>query len=66
MLPFSTTKAISPIDALFIATSAVCVTGLSPIEICSTLTLFGQIVLMSLFQIGGLGYAILLVSLISK
>ena len=65
MLPFSTTKAISPIDALFIATSAVCVTGLSPIEICSTLTLFGQIVLMSLFQIGGLGYAILLVSLIT-
>ena len=65
LLPFSTTKEITFIDALFISTSAVCVTGLSPIEICSTLTIFGQIVLMCLFQIGGLGYALLLVSIIS-
>ena len=65
LLPISTTKDLSFIDALFVSTSAVCVTGLSPIEICSNLTFFGQIVLMCLFQIGGLGYALLLVSLIS-
>ncbi len=43
------------IDALFVATSAVCVTGLSPVDIASTFTPEGQMVLMLLVQVGGLG-----------
>lgn len=42
-------------DALFTATSAVCVTGLSPVVTAEHWTLFGQIVLILLIQIGGLG-----------
>jgi len=44
-----------PLTALFTATSATCVTGLTVIDISSELTLFGQIVVLSLIQIGGLG-----------
>lgn len=46
---------LDPVDALFIATSAVCVTGLSPIDISKEFTLFGQIVVLLLMQFGGLG-----------
>lgn len=42
-------------DALFVSTSAVCVTGLSPVDLAHTFTLEGQIVIMLLIQIGGLG-----------
>jgi len=56
-MPFSATegKTIGFIDALFISTSAVCVTGLSPIDIGSKLTFFGQFVVLILMQIGALG-----------
>lgn len=43
------------IDALFVATSAVCVTGLVPVDTGTHWTVFGQIVIMLLIQIGGLG-----------
>lgn len=45
-------------DSLFIATSATCVTGLStyPAGIGGELTLFGQIVVLAMIQIGGLGF----------
>lgn len=43
------------IDSLFVAASAVCVTGLTTIDISTTLTTTGQIVLLFLIQIGGLG-----------
>lgn len=46
---------LSVIDAFFISTSAVCVTGLSPIDIAQTFSIEGQIVLMLLIQAGGLG-----------
>ncbi|MDH6366437.1 MULTISPECIES: TrkH family potassium uptake protein [unclassified Breznakia] len=46
---------ITFIDALFTATSAVCVTGLVVYFPAVQLTLFGQVVLMLLIQIGGLG-----------
>lgn len=46
---------LSVIDALFVSTSAVCVTGLSPVEVANTFTLEGQTVIMLLIQIGGLG-----------
>jgi trk system potassium uptake protein TrkH len=44
------------IDALFTATSAVCVTGLIVIDTPVDLSVFGQIVVMLLIQAGGLGY----------
>ena len=44
------------IDALFVATSSVCVTGLTPINISQVLSPFGHIVMMILIEIGGLGF----------
>lgn len=49
-------KSISLIDAFFTATSATCVTGLSTLSVADNLSFFGQIVLLALIQIGGLGY----------
>ena len=49
--------AMSYVNALFVSTSAVCVTGLTPIDIGMTLTVFGKIVLAILIQIGGLSFA---------
>lgn len=43
------------VDALFMSTSAVCITGLSTVDVASTLTPFGQTILIVLVQIGGLG-----------
>jgi trk system potassium uptake protein TrkH len=48
-------RPISPVDALFLSTSAVCVTGLSPLDIGAVLTLPSQLVLLLLIQLGGLG-----------
>ena len=55
MLPKSATRPISLVDALFTSTSAVCVTGLSVLDIGKDLTFMGQLVLLLLIQIGGLG-----------
>jgi trk system potassium uptake protein len=57
ILPFSSTAqgSLSLLDALFTATSALCVTGLTVLDIGSELTLFGQIVVLTLIQLGGLG-----------
>lgn len=57
LLPRSTLPHIRlPIvDALFVSTSAVCVTGLSTVDIAQTFTLEGQIIIAMLIQIGGLG-----------
>ncbi len=44
------------VDAAFTSTSAVCVTGLIVVDTPRDLSLFGQIVLMVLIQLGGLGY----------
>lgn len=46
---------LSLVDAFFTATSAVCVTGLTVIDIGAGLTAFGQVVVLTLIQIGGLG-----------
>ncbi|MDD3268288.1 MAG: TrkH family potassium uptake protein [Syntrophomonadaceae bacterium] len=45
----------SYIDSLFVATSAVCVTGLVTVDTGTHWTVFGQLVIMLLIQIGGLG-----------
>lgn len=54
-LPFSSAKGISLVDALFTATSAVCVTGLASIDIGKDLSFAGQVITIVLFQVGGLG-----------
>ena len=46
---------LSWIDSLFTATSAVCVTGLTTIDVPSTFTCLGQLIVMLLIQVGGLG-----------
>lgn len=53
--PFSLQGELSVIDAFFTATSAVCVTGLSVIDIGATFTHAGLWILAALIQIGGLG-----------
>ncbi|MEA4998313.1 MAG: TrkH family potassium uptake protein [Candidatus Limiplasma sp.] len=45
-------------SALFTATSAVCVTGLIVVDTADTYTFFGQVVVLLLIQIGGLGFMI--------
>ncbi len=56
-LPAASTEGrLSLVDALFMATSATCVTGLAVVDTGTSLTLFGQIVLLVLFQFGGLGF----------
>ncbi len=46
----------SPLDALFTATSAVCVTGLIVQDTGTYWSLFGQVVILVLIQLGGLGF----------
>ncbi|MEK4126164.1 TrkH family potassium uptake protein [Anoxybacillus sp. FSL W8-0382] len=68
-LPIATEKDISWLDAFFLSTSAATVTGLAPIDPGSTFTLFGEIVLMVLIQVGGLGimtFAVLVVIVLGK
>ncbi|WP_336774268.1 TrkH family potassium uptake protein [Paenibacillus sp. MMO-58] len=59
-LPVSSASgnSIGWIDALFVATSAVCVTGLSVVDVPSTFTTFGELVILVLVQIGGLGFMV--------
>lgn len=49
-------KFTNPIDALFTATSATCVTGLVVVDTGTHYSLFGQIIILILIQIGGLSY----------
>lgn len=57
-LPISsaTQKGQPFIDSLFVATSGISTTGLTPVDIGSYYSLFGQLVLLADIQIGGLGY----------
>lgn len=58
VLPISyrSDTSVSFMTAFFTATSAVCVTGLSLVDIYTTYTLFGQAVVLLLIEIGGLGF----------
>lgn len=47
---------VSLLDTLFISTSAISTTGLVTLSISDSFTIFGQLILMVLFQIGGVGY----------
>lgn len=56
ILPFAATrKALGFVDALFTAVSASCVTGLVVVDTGVTLSKFGQLVVLAMIQIGGLG-----------
>ncbi|MBB5178836.1 trk system potassium uptake protein TrkH [Planomicrobium koreense] len=54
-LPIATTEPISWTDAIFVATSATTVTGLSVFDPGTVLTAFGEAVLLVLIQFGGIG-----------
>jgi len=58
-LPISTEEGhrLSLIDSMFISASALCVTGLTPVDISVTLSMFGRVVLAILIQVGGMGFA---------
>lgn len=68
-LPFATTESITWLDALFTTTSAMTVTGLAVVDTGGSFTLFGEVVIMSLIQIGGLGimsFAVLIFMMLGK
>ncbi|MBM7660169.1 trk system potassium uptake protein TrkH [Bacillus mesophilus] len=67
--PFSTEEDISWLNALFTATSAMTVTGLVVVDTETAFTLFGEIVIVSLIQLGGLGimsFAVLIFMMLGK
>ena len=57
MLPFSLKegKSLSPLEALFTVVSAVCVTGLSVVDVAEVFSPVGDAILIAFIQIGGLG-----------
>jgi trk system potassium uptake protein len=61
MLPFATTRKLSWMEALFTSTSAAAVTGLSLFPISTDLTIWGQLILLFLVQIGGVGLIVFVV-----
>lgn len=68
-LPFATTDSISLVDALFTATSAMTVTGLGVVDTGTSFTIYGQLVILVLIQVGGLGimsFAILIFMMLGK
>lgn len=62
MLPIASRdgRSTSFIDSLFTATSATCVTGLIPVDTGLHWTFFGQLVIIALIQLGGLGFMTIL------
>lgn len=58
MLPFASKSGESAgfLNSLFTATSATCVTGLIPVDTGMSWTFFGQLVIIALIQLGGLGF----------
>ncbi|MGE7603563.1 TrkH family potassium uptake protein [Peribacillus sp. NPDC097675] len=68
-LPFSTTTFVSWTDALFTSTSAMTVTGLAVVDTGTAYTTFGQLVILMLIQVGGLGimsFAVLIFMVLGK
>lgn len=67
MLPQATQTGLSTkySDALFTATSATCVTGLTTLNTAAHWSIFGQVIIMILVEIGGLGFMTFTVLLFS-
>lgn len=59
-LPICNKQPIEMIDLLFLSTSAVCVTGLTPVVPIEQFTIVGQVILLILIQIGGIGFMTLI------
>lgn len=57
-------KNITLIQAVFTATSAVCVTGLTVIDTATSFSLFGEIVILCMIQLGGLGFMLFATSVL--
>ncbi len=55
-LPFLQKQSVSVLDNLFMATSAISTTGLVTVSLFDSYTIAGQMVIMLLIQIGGIGY----------
>ncbi len=55
MLPKCTVNGISTIDSIFVSTSAVCICGLTPVDVSSTFTAMGQCIIAVMMQVGALG-----------
>lgn len=55
-VPFFHKQAVTALDSLFIATSAISTTGLVTVSVFDTYNWFGQATVMALFQMGGVGY----------
>ncbi len=66
MLPFATATGTwnDPIVAFFTSTSAVCVTGLAVVDTGSYFSFWGQLFILLLIQVGGLGYMMITTFLI--
>ncbi|WP_066191329.1 MULTISPECIES: TrkH family potassium uptake protein [Gracilibacillus] len=68
-LPIATTHSVSWIDTWFTVTSALTVTGLTVVDTAGTYTIFGEMVLAGLIQLGGLGimtFAVVTILLLGK
>ena len=61
LIPGAATRRLSIMEALFTSTSAAAVTGLSLFPVSTDLTIWGQIVLLLLVQIGGVGFIVVIV-----
>ncbi len=55
-LPFCQDEPVSALDNLFIASSAMSTTGLATLNVPVTYTFWGELVIVSLIQLGGIGY----------
>lgn len=55
-LPFFHNTAVPFLDSLFISTSAISTTGLVTVSVVDSFNFFGQLIVMLLFQVGGIGY----------
>ncbi|MGI6636191.1 MAG: potassium transporter TrkG [Christensenellales bacterium] len=66
MMPMAsrTGRSVGLLPALFTATSATCVTGLTVVDTYGTYTLFGQLVLLGLIQMGGLGFMLFAITVL--
>ena len=63
LIPGASTRKLSLMEAFFTSTSASAVTGLSLFPVSTDLTIWGQIILMLLVQIGGVGFIVSVVML---
>ncbi len=61
MIPGASTRKLSFMEAFFTSTSASAVTGLSLFPISTDLTIWGQLILLLLVQIGGVGLIVVVV-----